>query len=771
MMLNKWILPTIGILLLLLTSCSGDDLRSSDSEEGEAIQMHFNLQPVEMEAVASATTKATSKNEALNVAMGLSEKESTTITRSSTGIDESAINDVCVFQFDGTASTSALVAKEYYNSPNTANLETTLTESSSNQTVYVVANMGNVTGNYTAGTTTIADFQTSTLNFATEASVTSGTDLPMIGSYTGATMPGLYAVSLTRMVAKLGFTCNVSLTNTSDAFTITSVRLYSVANVTQMNTPTGTYPANSSTDASKYTNYTAESYTPGNMLTWYIPENLRGTVSTITTEQDKSKKNAPAYSTYIEVEGFYTPSSSTTEYVTYRLYPGANMTTSFDIARNTYYSISMTIKGMNEVDSRVLLPENMSINNAGTQVTANCYIANNANQNYKFKATVMGNGATTASSISGTQTAAAITPTTLSPTTAFVLWETGSKGNVIEDGSVKLVSGYVRFKTADNSTNGNAVIAVTDGTKILWSWHIWKTTYAPNPDNSSTYDTYTTRTLTSPTVASRTFKMMKYNLGATETLNWSGTATNAGDLGLFYQWGRKDPFRGAKAWNYQTTTDAGRIDTKNTTSYEWYDGYTNSADLRTSCGTGADATIAYSIKHPTHFIAGTGTDTYDWLNVTEYKYQRDNLWGNPNAGTAPNTATVYTKSIYDPCPPGWRVPLQDSFTRFTTSGAYSSLISEYNISNSTTYSSDKGWIFYYAADASGSTSYWPASGYCEWASGLLAYVGTNGYCWSSSSYASGSVYAGYLGFDSGSVAPLNAGAKRAYGFPIRCIQE
>ena len=771
MILNKRILPTIGILLLLLTSCSGDDLRSSDSEGGETIQMHFNLQPMEMEAVASATTKAVSdKNEALNVVMGLSGK-SITNTRSSTGIDESVINEVCVFQFDGTVSTSTLVAKEYYSSPNTANLETTLIESSSDQTVYVVANVGDITGNYTIGTTTIADFQTSTLSFATEASVTSGTDLPMIGTYTDATMPGLYAVSLTRMVAKLGFTCNVNLTNTSDAFTLTSVRLYSIANVAQMNTPTGTYPANSTTDASKYTNYTAESYTAGNTLTWYIPENLRGTVSTITTEQDKNKTNAPDYSTYIEVEGIYTPSGETAEYVIYRIYPGANMTTNFDISRNTYYSISMTIKGINEADSRVLLPENMSMNNAGTQVTANCYIANDGNQNYKFKATVMGNGATTASSICGDQTAPAITPTTLSPTTAFVLWETGSKGDVIEDGSVKLVSGYVRFKTADNSTNGNAVIAVTDGTNILWSWHIWKTTYAPNPDNSSTYDTYTTRTISTSgynSLAARSFKMMKYNLGATEISNWSGTATNAGDLGLFYQWGRKDPFVGASAWG------ATRMVTANTSGYEWKDGSNNtsavaSASASISGFSGANASIEYARRNPTHYIAYSSTTTGDWLNVTAYTDQRDNLWGNPNRDSMTPNSEIGSKSIYDPCPPGWRLPRQDSFTEFTTTGINiesSNPTTDFLISVS---SFIKGWTFY-TSDAKVTTSYWPASGFRYCTSGALTGVGYSGTYWTSSSNASGSMLATYLDLTSTFVCPMRH-YYRSYGFPVRCVAE
>ena len=40
--------------------------------------------------------------------------------------------------------------------------------------------------------------------------------------------------------------------------------------------------------------------------------------------------------------------------------------------------------------------------------------------------------------------------------------------------------------------------------------------------------------------------------------------------------------------------------------------------------------------------------------------QRDNLWGNPNTTTkTPNTARG-SKSIYDPCPPGWRVAPQDT---------------------------------------------------------------------------------------------------------------
>ncbi|MBP1614563.1 MAG: hypothetical protein H6Q13_2011, partial [Bacteroidetes bacterium] len=335
-------------------------------------------------------------------------------------------------------------------------------------------------------------------------------------------------------------------------------------------------------------------------------------------------------------------------------------------------------------------------------------------------------------------------------------------GDVIEDGSVKLVDGYVRFKTADNSTNGNAVIAVTDGTNILWSWHIWKTTYAPNPDNSNTYDTYTTLALTSPVVASRSFKMMKYNLGATETSNWSSTATNAGDLGLLYQWGRKDPFVGALGWSSSSF-----ITTTYTSGYD----HTNVLNTTATASgySGADATIRYAIENPTHFIyrSSSSTDTKDWLNATTRTEQRDNLWGNPNATTTVPNSETGSKSIYDPCPPGWRTPPQDSFTRFTTTGSGTTTASEFNVSSSTF---DKGWTFYYAATGSGATNYYPAVGYQLWSSGALENVASNTMCWSSSSYTSISTTAGSLGFSNSLLQPLGS-SSRGCGFFIRCAQE
>jgi len=407
--------------------------------------------------------------------------------------------------------------------------------------------------------------------------------------------------------------------------------------------------------------------------------------------------------------------------------------------------------------------KNLSVNTSGTVATANCYIVNTANQDYKFKATVMGNGATTPAATSGDQTAPAIVPTALSPVTALVIWETGSKGDVIQDGSVKLIgNGYVTFKTANNSTNGNALIGVadSDGT-LLWSWHIWKTTYTPDTDYD-TYAKYSTGT---------TFKMMKYNLGATSISTWSASAINAGDLGLFYEWGRKDPFVGAKLWtNVTSGTGAERITTTNTAGYEWKDGSSSAkAAIAASSATVSGftdlvaASIEYARRNPTHYIYYSSETTYDWLNASTYATQRDNLWGNPNTSSTVPNAVAGSKSIYDPCPPGWRVPTQDSFQIFTQDGGN---VETQNASDSFS----NGWIFYISAYLSGSTSFWPASGHCDSASGGLILVSDYGSSWSSSSRVSGEFQGGDFDFHSGVLYPLGYNP-RTFGLSVRCTQE
>ncbi len=86
----------------------------------------------------------------------------------------------------------------------------------------------------------------------------------------------------------------------------------------------------------------------GSMPSFYMLENLAGVSSQITSEKDKTQSNAPSTASYIEIEG-----TTSSAWVTYRIYLGRNNTSDFNIERNTIYDVDATIYGANESDMRV----------------------------------------------------------------------------------------------------------------------------------------------------------------------------------------------------------------------------------------------------------------------------------------------------------------------------------------------------------------------------------------------------------------------------------
>lgn len=185
-----------------------------------------------------------------------------------------------------------------------------------------------------------------------------------------------------------------------------------------------------------------------------------------------------------------------------------------------------------------------------------------------------------------------------------VLWESygtntaPTKGSLIK--SVEYTDGKIVFTVPETFREGNAVIAAKNSSgTILWSWHIWLTdkpaehTY-PNLD-----------------------VMMDRNLGAT-----SSAVSSVGALGLLYQWGRKDPFLGSSSVSSSVEAMS--------TGAQW------PAPVQTSSTRG---TVNYTIANPMLYIYGSENNEYDW----HYSYRNDQLWD-------------ASKTQYDPCPPGWRVP-------------------------------------------------------------------------------------------------------------------
>ena len=340
--------------------------------------------------------------------------------------------------------------------------------------------------------------------------------------------------------------------------------------------------------------------------------------------------------------------------------------------------------------------------------SANCYIITESGL-YKFKP-VKGNSNESVGSVAS----------------ASILWETF--GTDTEPELLDLISGvcykdgYIAFQTADTFKEGNAVIAAKDvDGNILWSWHIWLT---DQPQGQEYYN--------------NAGVMMDRNLGAT-----SATPGDVGALGLLYQWGRKDPFLGSSS--ISSTTLA-----KSTILWP--------SKVKSDSSTG---TIEYATAHPTTFIT-LNLNNYDWY-YTDSSYDTDNTrW----------TTSKSLKSIYDPCPHGWRVP--DGGSRGVWDAVYrygSWFNNDYYVYDST----NKGYNFS-GGFGSDLTIWYPLSGwrkvYSDYISdtGSLDYVGESGVYWSASPDNTVNAFCLRLNDDSNYV-DLYDDTNRAVGGSVRCIQE
>lgn len=181
-----------------------------------------------------------------------------------------------------------------------------------------------------------------------------------------------------------------------------------------------------------------------------------------------------------------------------------------------------------------------------------------------------------------------------------------------------------------------------------------------------------------------------------------------------------------------------------------------------------DNNLSSAIRNPmTFYYASTiGTNIgRDWYTATDDRtYQNDDLWGGESI------TTPSAKTIYDPCPAGWRVPAWsggsspwDGFDVLNPSGTADTQ-DEYL--NFPWYSSD--WATGYGRIFNQSEStYYPAAGYRNYANGSLGIAGSLGYYWSASSDASKGFR---FGFSSASVF-LTYSNDRVFGFLVRCVQE
>ena len=183
----------------------------------------------------------------------------------------------------------------------------------------------------------------------------------------------------------------------------------------------------------------------------------------------------------------------------------------------------------------------------------------------------------------------------------------------------------ISFRTG--SRQGNALIGLFDAWgNCIWSWHIWVASY--NPDSSA--QTYASGAV-----------FMDRNLGAIGT-----DYTQSAACGLYYQWGRKDPFP------YPASFSSNRP-----APFVYHDRFRYEVIHPENSDPADVMTVDWAVKNPTSFIYKADydveepeEDVLDWLLQPHH-----NLWGNTTRqGT--DISEVCRKTIYDPCPPGWRVP-------------------------------------------------------------------------------------------------------------------
>lgn len=316
--------------------------------------------------------------------------------------------------------------------------------------------------------------------------------------------------------------------------------------------------------------------------------------------------------------------------------------------------------------------------------TANCYMVHEKGY-YKFDATVRGNGVGSLLPLGGNTTAEINggLSTKISPAKVDILWwqgdfttgtkdfpevEIASQNEAPENMCLELLNngvisedGYVAFHIPEFKKGNVILAAYSDIGHILWTWHIWLT---DEPKD----------------ILSGNYTKLDRFLGATYaptipesgTIDWgtAGDLAKQATLGFYYQWGRKDPLIGPPALSYDHDEN---ISSDIALSSGWWkknsDGtwsYVKSIPVSTS------APIIDVVRNPTTFYTSAdrqGSVNSQWFPPTFADgYTNVALWGYAVADYSIKGQT-FSKTMHDPCPPGYRTPFHFSW-RYSATEKY-----------------------------------------------------------------------------------------------------
>ena len=525
--------------------------------------------------------------------------------------------------------------------------------------------------------------------------------------------------------------------------------------------------------------------------TYYVPANLRGTTSN--TQQYSKGMGAPEGATRFCIYGTYGTDNTP---IVYTYYLGKNLTNDFNIEPNFIYTYNITInsKGNPNYDYRI---EDMGEVQFTTD--ANCYMLHpptvpGQSRIYAIpvrRAAVFWNESNHDSGV-GEYGARVFDNTNYQNNEmgsdtdwdAKVLWsdfdlkrylDPSAEGYVGDaDKFLQVASGsgfdpsnpqhlHPCFKVKVHSgMKGNVVVGITKhgASAILWSWHLWITDYDPDKhvvpvsgryiygvENGDIYrcnnDTWGEGGL-----YEKGFSMDR-NLGAKDNQPASSTA-----YGLLYQWGRKDPFSYSDSFYYEGKSPAvsvlgdGRQKYVNTTGVP---GYKN---------------IRYSVENPMIYIGMAGS-IYSFTSPSDDLSSSNGIWNDPKIADHVDAQIIWEqrKSIYDPCPYGWKLPISTTY-----SDLHNNKVETYAETGRTLYA-DSGRYYYpegYINRETTGAIYFPGAGERANGNGNRGQLG-NAWLWLANPSGATNGLCVYL--TRSESYSVYSGPRRAHGYPVRCIRE
>lgn len=748
------------LLLLIVTSCTPDRLlTNSKASVGEEVFMSMSLNVSHETLVGNLDTRSLPD-----------------------GIDEGTesdyqISDFWVIEYDdggnqiGTARYFDELGENLENVPSIPVIKPLGDES---YTLVFIANTHTETFNLLVGDITTLDKLKQAVKSINrlEDTYNANNDLLMNGTISVTKNTSVLDVTLYRNVAKLTLKLGSSL---ESGMKLTSVQVRSVSRQLVyadrlLDNVSAPYPE---VKANSFFDYAPDyiEIAPGKSkeLTYYLPRNIRGTTSS-TTEQGKNN-NAPTGATFVEILA----ENEKGQPMRYIFYLGANMTNDFNLVPNKHYILPITInsQGNPETDARI---EDMRVIQLSE---SNCYLISPLNSDAQTVYCVPGIARSNRFWLNDVNAQTAGENNVIDSDdewVAEVIWQDQNKRLIYfcdnegktdteitpEQGNSYLGNGdnFFRFKPVKDA-EGNVLVGVRKKTesgayntrKYLWSFHLWITSYAPDytagwylnecvyPVKGGAVHRYVDKENENIWQTKYYNKyIMDRNLGALSAVQTDGIARTGG---MYYQFGRKDPFPADNVKLYDITgTESRQFGT--TTCIAKVPG---------------EAWMYVAVQYPYNFYYTNSVN--DWVKNNLYTAAE---WNNPEWYT-PSSGN---KSLFDPSPLGWRLPYVEVWNVFGGSNNFE--VNAKNQSNFNKGNDDAGYQFYIDAPyneihGENNVAFYPAAGNL-YLTGTLSFVKQVGYLWTCK--ASGA-YGMYKSFNEMSIS--TGSSSRCMGMPIRCVQE